>query len=456
MEFDPFNRKPFDEIVAPDLSILRNVSEGWFVEYKSEIGSAEVIAKAISAFANTHGGWLFYGIAEKSKAEPVAGTFPGISIADVEVAVNRIRSAAKDRVSPPPHYEIRSASGPCKDLDLPAGRAVLIVRVPKSYQTPHVHSSGVIYRRVGDGSEPVGERSHHEVVKLVERSSELESDYRRRLADTVQIDPSRTGPHLRLIIIPDIWRSKDTFLDTRDEEVRQLMGEASAELISTPFDTVHYSAFGFTGRQLQGNNLDSLGLTYQLRWSGISDVHIPFNFCKFATTKEIAAYLKGYDSAKQFAALLGRHKFDSLCVVDLNFLFSAIVGVLNIQQRICRHLKWEGSRHVKFELENVGWSIPFLDVKQVVDHFEECGVPTVLRNRIEYPIGYKPDNLMELEPGTSVLMDAALVFQVITRCFGIQDFDQWKSVEDDFDFITALTGAAQRAGEVQQARSKAV
>ena len=75
--FSPFD-KPLKKLVSSDLETLRSVSEGWYVEYKQAAINASSIAKRISEFANTYGGWVCFGISEKSKDEPVADAYPGI------------------------------------------------------------------------------------------------------------------------------------------------------------------------------------------------------------------------------------------------------------------------------------------------------------------------------------------------------------------------------------------
>lgn len=87
-EYNPFD-KSFDEIIPSDLAILFSVAEGWYVEYKQEVPNASAVAKSVTAFANTYGGWLFYGIAEKSKDDAVAGTFPGIACEDADGILQR-------------------------------------------------------------------------------------------------------------------------------------------------------------------------------------------------------------------------------------------------------------------------------------------------------------------------------------------------------------------------------
>ena len=102
---------PFDvdlqEINETHLAELREVAEGWYVEYKSEVPNPRVLAKSLSSFANRHWGWLFFGIQEDS-ADNTAASYPGIPDAEVASTVQRIRDAAKGsaptyRAILPPH-----------------------------------------------------------------------------------------------------------------------------------------------------------------------------------------------------------------------------------------------------------------------------------------------------------------------------------------------------------------
>ena len=63
--YSPFD-KPIKDLNPHDLTVLKTVNEGWYVEYKREMVNPMALAKAISAFANTYGGWLFLGIQERS------------------------------------------------------------------------------------------------------------------------------------------------------------------------------------------------------------------------------------------------------------------------------------------------------------------------------------------------------------------------------------------------------
>lgn len=70
--YRPFDKR-IEDLSPEDLGVLEKVNEGWYVEYKSELVPATALAKAVSAFANTYGGWLFLGVKERSKTEAVAG-----------------------------------------------------------------------------------------------------------------------------------------------------------------------------------------------------------------------------------------------------------------------------------------------------------------------------------------------------------------------------------------------
>ena len=89
-KYSPFD-KPIGELDASDLKVLRTVNEGWYVEYKRECPSSSSLAKAISSFANTHGGWLFLGVAEKAKEDTTAGAFPGIAERERAIVKSGVR-----------------------------------------------------------------------------------------------------------------------------------------------------------------------------------------------------------------------------------------------------------------------------------------------------------------------------------------------------------------------------
>src|SRR5271166_1900473 len=80
--YSPFSRD-VDELQTSDLTVLKTVPEGWYIEYKEMFPDQGSVAKSFSAFANTYGGWLFYGIQESPDGKRLAGAFPGIDVKTV-------------------------------------------------------------------------------------------------------------------------------------------------------------------------------------------------------------------------------------------------------------------------------------------------------------------------------------------------------------------------------------
>jgi hypothetical protein len=130
--FNPFD-KALSEVTADDLEPLGRVTEGWYVEYKRELLSADRLAKSLCAFANAEGGWLFLGIS--AAPDNTAGSFPGLDIGTRSSIEDRIRQAANAHCSRPPMFETRFIEGPSSKINLAAGRLICTVKIPRK-RTP--------------------------------------------------------------------------------------------------------------------------------------------------------------------------------------------------------------------------------------------------------------------------------------------------------------------------------
>ena len=218
-KYSPFD-KPINDLKPADPAILRSVSEGWYVDYKSALIDAGAIAKAVSAFANTYGGWLFIGVKERSKDDPVADGFPGLSDRDVDVALQRLRKSAADHVNPTPFFRTTVVRGPCGKIGLNSGASVVVVEIPQSQTAPHIHKDGRIYRRVADGSESKPEtdrflldqlwRRAEPIRKMTQEWIEQDPEFsKNRRQDTVLSAPTlrrslaSTGDHARQTSLSD-------------------------------------------------------------------------------------------------------------------------------------------------------------------------------------------------------------------------------------------------------------
>jgi hypothetical protein len=130
--------KSFDQdITENDLQILKenSILEGKTIEYKQSLpGNSDSERKEfladVSSFANASGGDLIYGIIE-DRDEGTPEEIEGISIENVDQEKGRMESIIRDGIEP------RLLGIIIKHVDLSNTRKVLIIRIPKSWISPH-------------------------------------------------------------------------------------------------------------------------------------------------------------------------------------------------------------------------------------------------------------------------------------------------------------------------------
>lgn len=128
--------KPLNAVDCRDInSLLENeVSEGRFIDYKECIPSnsdndkKELLAD-ISSFSNASGGHIVYGIREEAG---IPLEVKGVHSPDIDAEILRLENILRDGVSPRiPGIQIRA-------IPMESSPPVLIVRVPKSWSSPHM------------------------------------------------------------------------------------------------------------------------------------------------------------------------------------------------------------------------------------------------------------------------------------------------------------------------------
>lgn len=138
-------KKPLAQVTKADIErlITDQVAENRQVDYKSEAhdnreSSVKDFLADVSAFANTSGGYLIYGISEQRDSDGKATGLPasadGIRESNIDVLKQRwesqIQSGIEPRIS---GLEIQEVPG------FPNG-PVLVLHIPKSWAAPHMVS----------------------------------------------------------------------------------------------------------------------------------------------------------------------------------------------------------------------------------------------------------------------------------------------------------------------------
>lgn len=450
--YNPFE-KGIHELTIDDLNALRFVSEGWYIEYKQELSKADAIAKSISALANSYGGWIFYGVAEESKENSVAGSFPGIAQNEIDGALQRIRQAVATKLNPDCHYEVVALYGPSEALNLEAGRAIICVSVPQSLEAPHIHSKGVIYRRVADGSEPVPENDRHMIEKMFDRSKATIDLYKEWVSEDPELSKAETdNPHVRIIISTHPWKKPRPTFHLNIERAREALGADKKNFRSVTFDTFYSSTQGIVARQCGGSDPTTTRLTWNIYPSLSGDVSLPLQMIDLPT-RRVAELLSKFETGSEFASILTDSKADNLRLVDMNVLFHVIMGIVQSHRALLKTGGLPCEFYIKIKLINAWRIIPFLDANFYLDHVKKNGIPLCLTEECINPPGSHPDTFLLVKDipdvesdQISVALQAINIFTPIAEAFGIPMKELWLNYSSETTTIySELIAAGERS-----------
>jgi Putative DNA-binding domain len=136
----PYRTQALSALTDDDAAAMLKENETLFVEHKKNLrreGEAYNVAKAMSAFANTLGGWVLIGVTHGS---PNAGQADGWDPVPSHALVDHVRQVLERHVDPIPPF----AAAVLKAEGEPVG----VIRVYDSTDTPHVtRPDGAIYVR---------------------------------------------------------------------------------------------------------------------------------------------------------------------------------------------------------------------------------------------------------------------------------------------------------------------
>lgn len=437
-DFNPFN-KPIEHIVGEDLGVLKGVAEGWYVDYKRAVIKPDQIGKHLSAFANQFGGWLLFGVEESE--ERTAASFIGVHKTEVAGLSTAIREAASAHVNPPCFYEERVIEGPCSSIGLSEDRAIVVLCIPQGAVPPYVHSSGRIYRRVSDHSDPRAETDRYVLDMLWERGrKDIE-----RLERLFSIRPEYVGvtsPIAHVWLFTDPTGERD--FDVLDFETfkNSLQGSTNKGLIM-PMDAVHASWGGYIARQTKGNN--PLGPVASFRWwhSGSARITVPLNLY---TKAQMLAQPKRFRYCREFLGELDRQGFQKAQICDLSHFFFAIASLYNQMRLLLDRTNNKEALRASILIENTRNLLPYIDCEEYPEEVRINGIPVVEESEIRIPEQLRHDNLITLERNKTIegdlpsqvnaraVMEILPVFAVIFTALGVmnelKDIGKYKTLFD--------------------------
>ena len=392
--FQPFNG-PLESFPPAELAGLKEVAEGWYVEYKSEAPSPNNLARHLTAFANQHGGWLLIGIAERPEAL-TAGSFPGIPNYQIAETLTQLRTAAAHHSNPPVTFEHRVIDGPIAALDLQAGRSLIVVGIPESQDTPHVHSSGRIYRRQGDESDPKPETDRHVLNLLWARRTKARADLEKFLSSGPELSPQEVGtPRVFVYLLPTPLPLPVKMPLGLDHFTAVMTGNEEY-LFSTTFNNVFPTADGYVARQTTAQDTSSEGMTFRWFNNGAARLTLPIEVMSPQPSPQsypiYAEFLTELRS-RGFGARIGDF---SACSV----LLTALVGKY---LKIREVLGLSAPFFAKAQLHDSWRMIPFLNMRAYVEHIKRWGIPLIQQSSTFTPPGLTPETLIPVHPEATLI-----------------------------------------------------
>ena len=378
MLYRPFSEN-LGEVAPEDLQRLRNVHEGWYVDYKQELIRPRELAKSLSSFANQYGGWLFLGVAE-DRVNHVAKDFPGIADSEIPQVLESIRNSAKDLLNPGVFYNVRTFAGPIESIGLQKGHSIVVAQVPEGPNPPYVHNDGRIYMRVGDSSQPkeVTDRTTFDALAL--RGQET----REKLADRVLWSPvtsqgEESQPFLQLSILSDPYENMGHWYDGRFSDFSEAMTG-----YRVPFDNLFSMPEGYVARQIGRNDPDKRVLTWEFSRRCHSFITVPITTLQPNVSNPI---WKEYTYGIRFVSKLAGTQLAFRNVLELNIVLDLIGSLLHRHRILAGRSKINGPFFLKARLENIWRTIPFVDHSSYIQHIDDYGFPLVQETDITVPEG---------------------------------------------------------------------
>jgi hypothetical protein len=392
MSYNPFD-KPIQELEASDLDKLIDdeVTEGYWVEYKSEFQSNKKIAKSIASFANTYGGWYFVGV-EADKEKNVATDICGFSLTSVPDPIAKVRDIIKSHIDPVPVFHLQL-------VRLEKDKAVLVAHVPDNQETPFITRDGRIYRRLGDSSEPVPENNRYAVDRLVGNGREIAKRFERFCQDertfcqaeedqgwvNVFLSPYPLGTIERLdILLSHEGIEKLIQLSQSPIKIYVEDGTEFGEG-NFPLNSGQLAFRSVILRQVKPCNAAFNSLTIELFMDGRAKFFVPLQYVPiFSDHEKLNSPI-----VKQVLAEIWRtdpeHNTLSLRFFDIVNLWWIVTHLLNYYQ------EWLGKEALSAKLlasitmEGVWRSVPFCDADQWGEHVQRFGLPVLNKDTLRFP-----------------------------------------------------------------------
>jgi len=433
MRYNPFD-KSIEEITLEDLEKLveLKVAEGWFIEYKREFPSSEKISHSLAAFANSDGGWYFVGIEEgnNNAASKICG-YPKIRLQQPK---EHIRNIIVTHISPKPQFV-------SKTIDIDEDTQILIVYINKGLDTPYVTKDGRIYRRVGEGSDPVPETDRYTINKLFEQSNyqkDIIENFSNNQYTLSQQQEDWGQSFLEAYFIPS---EEFTFKKFFEEEfIDTLYKNFTTDVLyfgkfitgKIHFNQIQSSADSYI--MTTSNNLDTsifLNLTIEIFQNGSFKFLFPIKDYKLEDYQLVENGMHQREFyLSELKVLLSEDQKAYLRFIDGYEVLLVFGVIFNQFKRILSENGYEGGIKSRFKFTDIWRKVLFLNDKNYLSFINKYGLPINHKESVEVPefydgkvIEFNLNKIDDLDISCIVLEALGFPYSHLSKCLnGIKEY----------------------------------
>lgn len=440
--YSPFN-KPIQQVEGKDLVTLKTAYEGWYLDYKSDSIEISNFAKSMSAFANHEGGWLFVGVKEEEVPNPEKGkkhntklrnaaSFPGVDTSRCESVIQDLRTAASNAyLSPRIVFEAFTVHGPVPEIELEAGKSVILVHVPSSPNPPHVHKDGCVYRRHLDSCDPVPVTARGELDEMWRRATRNAAQLETFLFQPVSEAPGhlRDAPVVHIyLFVSEMLEAGDVGLTyARFVEVLKGISNAHSPSTLTHFGSTHDGYVARVRYTSDGSKSEILSL----RWWNNGSIRLTVPIRQISFTKVWRR--ESGDSFGVFQRLLkdapfhvaGENGYHGPDVLDLGSWVLTVVAMFGYYLGLHQSVQLTPELTCKVIVKGVRGYVPFLPVAVFLDQCRTSGIPVVEDPLFMLPPGLGRDSFLPLSVSGTLAADvqvksiSAIVAGVVLQGLGL-------------------------------------
>lgn len=406
MAYNPFDVR-IEELMGTDLQALlvNQVAEGYWVEYKSAFQSNSKIAKSISSFANTYGGWYFIGI-EADQTQNIPTKILGFSLDDTHDPISTLRELIKSNIDPTPVFY-------SKLVLLDNNRGVLVVNIPSNQETPFITRDGRIYRRISDSSDPIFEDNRFALDRLVDGGKQIARKFREFAIDERTFSEAENGGWVNIFISPYPTHARHKEMTKGFDETIEELVELSKSPVAIPLlDGSKYGTGNvpFTTARTTSNSViltqntvtdpitNRLGV--EVFFDGKIKLHIPLLYLPIWTSISQLQDIKSAQSQRAISQIWEGEDVYLLKFFDMERLWSAVAVLLSYYDHWLNKtyiLEYGEASNFKILVEaNEIWrNVAFLDTDKWGEFVLKYGLPVINKSSFSYPRKYSEDMVLD-------------------------------------------------------------